>query len=62
LPRKSKSKLEEYRAKRDFEVTGEPAPGAKKSSGKPAFVVHKHDATRLHYDVRLEMVRATTPR
>src|SRR5207253_4776384 len=33
----------------------EPAPGAAEEHAKPTFVVHKHDATRLHYDVRLEM-------
>src|SRR2546430_10339964 len=47
--------LDEYRAKRDFAVTNEPAPGEAKPHAKPTFVVHKHDATRLHYDVRLEM-------
>src|SRR5438552_17230106 len=62
-PRKPQTKsaplrrnLEEYRAKRDFSVTNEPAPGtAQEEHAKPTFVVHKHDATRLHYDVRLEM-------
>src|SRR3954471_11356652 len=49
-------KLPEYEAKRDFGITPEPAPGtAKPSAEAPSFVVHKHDATRLHYDVRLEM-------
>ena len=48
-------KLPEYEQKRDFDVTPEPAPGAAAPGEKPAFVVHKHDATRLHYDVRLEM-------
>ncbi|MCA1827870.1 MAG: DNA ligase D [Myxococcales bacterium] len=47
--------LDEYRAKRDFSITNEPAPGAAPEHDKPGFVVHKHDATRLHYDVRLEM-------
>ena len=51
-------KLPEYEAKRDFAVTNEPAPGTAASSEKPSFVVHKHDATRLHYDVRLEMDQA----
>lgn len=45
--------LDEYRAKRDFTRTSEPqgSPGA--ASGN-IFVVQKHDATRLHYDFRLE--------
>jgi bifunctional non-homologous end joining protein LigD len=49
--------LEQYRARRDFRITGEPrgrkAPAAPKSAGG-IFVVQKHDATRLHYDFRLE--------
>jgi bifunctional non-homologous end joining protein LigD len=48
-------KLPEYEAKRDFAVTPEPPPGAVVPHTEPTFVVHKHDATRLHYDVRLEM-------
>jgi bifunctional non-homologous end joining protein LigD len=48
-------KLPEYEAKRDFKVTSEPAPGAVVPHDKPIFVVHKHNATRLHYDVRLEI-------
>jgi bifunctional non-homologous end joining protein LigD len=48
--------LEEYAAKRHFEKTPEPAP----STGKPKFAgnyfcVQRHDATRLHYDFRLEI-------
>jgi bifunctional non-homologous end joining protein LigD len=43
-----------YKAKRDFTVTREPAPGAASSTDAPVFVVQKHDATRLHYDFRLE--------
>jgi bifunctional non-homologous end joining protein LigD len=50
-----KRRLPEYEAKRDFAVTPEPAPGAVASHAEPTFVVHKHDATRLHYDVRLEI-------
>jgi bifunctional non-homologous end joining protein LigD len=49
--------LEQYRLKRNFRVTSEP-PGRKKPArahaGGGIFVVHKHDATRLHYDLRLE--------
>lgn len=48
--------LEEYRKKRDFDRTPEPAPPAelKKSAGKLSYLIQKHDATRLHYDFRLE--------
>jgi bifunctional non-homologous end joining protein LigD len=43
-----------YRARRDFERTAEPAPSEKKSGERLIFVVQKHDATRLHWDFRLE--------
>lgn len=48
--------LSRYRRKRDFLVTPEPAPAASKltASGDLSFVVQKHWASRLHYDVRLE--------
>ncbi|MBC8144156.1 MAG: ATP-dependent DNA ligase, partial [bacterium] len=47
--------LKEYRRKRDFKITNEPAPTAKaKGKGKPIFVIQEHHATRLHYDFRLE--------
>src|SRR5256885_16943399 len=49
--------LREYKAKRNFHRTQEPA-GKVHRQPKPralAFVVQKHDATRLHYDFRLEM-------
>jgi bifunctional non-homologous end joining protein LigD len=47
--------LRDYRKKRDFARTPEPAPAV--DSRRPpgaAFVVHRHEATRLHYDLRLE--------
>ncbi len=48
--------IDDYRKKRDFERTPEPAPGDAGVRGdEPVFVVHRHDATRLHYDLRLEM-------
>jgi bifunctional non-homologous end joining protein LigD len=47
--------LEEYVAKRKFEKTPEPAPGPTQSSEGHYFCVQRHDATRLHYDFRLEM-------
>jgi len=47
-------RLRDYRAKRDFAVTGEPAPGDPAASGGDRFVVQQHDATRLHWDLRLE--------
>ena len=46
--------LEEYKRKRRFEETPEPAPKLGKKSGH-RFVVQKHRATRLHYDFRLEL-------
>lgn len=49
--------LREYKAKRNFRRTAEPAGAARKNPSvkEPFFVVQKHDATRLHYDFRLEM-------
>src|SRR5260221_1888219 len=48
--------LDEYRRKRNPARTPEPAAGRRKGGGKqPVFVVQRHDARRLHYDLRLEM-------
>src|SRR5205085_8876318 len=44
-----------YRAKRDFTKTSEPKGGATRSAKGLRFVVQRHDATRLHYDFRLEL-------
>src|SRR3954451_6818344 len=49
--------LDEYAAKRRFEKTPEPPPSTRKSkpAAEPYFCVQRHDATRLHYDFRLEI-------
>jgi bifunctional non-homologous end joining protein LigD len=50
--------LAEYKRKRDFKKTAEPAGGKplpKKIKGASRFVIQKHAARRLHYDFRLEM-------
>jgi bifunctional non-homologous end joining protein LigD len=49
--------LSEYNRKRDPRETPEPFGGAKRGK-KPIFVVQRHDATRLHYDFRLEQAGA----
>ena len=51
----SQRRLRAYRAKRDLKKSGEPGGGAVASAELPRFVIQKHDATRLHYDLRLEM-------
>jgi bifunctional non-homologous end joining protein LigD len=48
-------RLRDYRAKRNFKATPEPAADAAGPAEPGAFVIQKHDATRLHYDVRLEL-------
>ncbi|MEP6603461.1 MAG: non-homologous end-joining DNA ligase [Spartobacteria bacterium] len=50
--------LTEYKRKRDFGLTAEPKGGKplpKALKGASRFVIQKHDASRLHYDFRLEM-------
>jgi bifunctional non-homologous end joining protein LigD len=49
-----KKKLDEYERKRDFKKTPEPT-GSQAATDEPIFVVQKHDASRLHYDFRLEI-------
>src|SRR5271168_3340644 len=46
--------LEAYRRKRNFKATAEPK-GREPLENSNIFVVQKHDATRLHYDFRLEL-------
>jgi bifunctional non-homologous end joining protein LigD len=48
-------KLTEYRRKRDFSRTREPEGGKRTKSSRLAYVVQKHDASRLHFDLRLEL-------
>jgi len=59
-----KGSLATYRGKRDFEKTAEPSGRAAVAAGGKAavaagaglrFVIQRHDATRLHYDFRLEL-------
>jgi bifunctional non-homologous end joining protein LigD len=47
--------LEKYKDKRDFSKTAEPKAGKSSDKNKLLFVIQKHDASRLHYDFRLEM-------
>lgn len=51
------AKLDVYDAKRDFHVTPEPPPGhpRARTAGPFTFMIHKHHARRLHYDLRLEL-------
>jgi DNA ligase D-like protein (predicted ligase)/DNA ligase D-like protein (predicted polymerase)/DNA ligase D-like protein (predicted 3'-phosphoesterase) len=51
--RKTPKQLESYSRKRTFEKTPEPSPAETVGHGN-AFVVHRHHASRLHYDLRLE--------
>jgi bifunctional non-homologous end joining protein LigD len=48
------SSLSAYHRKRDFHRTGEPR-GILLKKGRRRFVVHEHHATRLHFDLRLEL-------
>src|SRR5687768_4889137 len=47
-------RLSDYKAKRDFTRTREPEGKARKSGKKLRYLIQKHDASRLHYDFRLE--------
>jgi len=47
--------LVKYAQKRDFKKTAEPKAGRSKDKDHLMFVIQKHDASRLHYDFRLEM-------
>ena len=49
--------IEDYKRKRDFERTPEPKAGRARRprAAQNEFVVHRHEARNLHYDLRLEM-------
>jgi bifunctional non-homologous end joining protein LigD len=51
----SRDSLESYRSKRDFKKTPEPAGGKEEQLEHPIYVIQKHDASHLHYDLRLEV-------
>ena len=53
--RKRADPLATYNAKRDFAKTPEPSGKAQASADGNLFIVQKHDATRLHWDLRLEI-------
>src|SRR5947209_8844043 len=52
----ARRELTDYEAKRDFKATPEPSGKARKRrpTDAPRFVVQQHNATRLHWDLRLE--------
>jgi bifunctional non-homologous end joining protein LigD len=47
--------LKEYESKRRFDKTPEPEPSRRRKGSRLIFVVHKHAARALHYDLRLEL-------
>ena len=55
MPKKAEPLLSEYRRKRDFSKTAEPKGGKTAKTKKLGFVIQKHDARNLHYDLRLEL-------
>jgi bifunctional non-homologous end joining protein LigD len=53
--RKAPKRLAEYRKKRDFTRTAEPRGGRREAAAKLAYVIQKHAASHLHFDLRLEL-------
>jgi len=51
----TKDKLGRYRSARDFTRTAEPRDGGEPRPSDPRYVIQKHDASTLHYDLRLEI-------
>ena len=56
-PKRTREQLEEYRRKRDFRKTAEPSGDVEAAhpKGSLVFVIQKHAASHLHYDLRLEL-------
>ena len=55
MPKKKKNDLARYQDKRDFGRTPEPRGTPARARGRRlTYVIQKHDARRLHYDLRLE--------
>jgi len=54
MARNGPDPLATYKAKRDFTRTSEPAGSPESRTGGNLFIVQKHDATRLHWDFRIE--------
>ena len=49
-------RLAEYRRKRDFTRTREPKGASRRTASvRLAYVIQRHEATRLHFDLRLEL-------
>src|SRR4051794_731259 len=48
-------RLDKYKSMRDFTKTAEPSGGKAHIGKKPSFVIQKHAATALHYDVRFQV-------
>src|SRR5262245_59817652 len=53
--RKPRARLTEYRRKRDFTRTTEPRGGRRGAARKLAYVIQKHAARNMHFDLRLEL-------
>lgn len=51
----SSEQLREYQRRRDLDSSGEPAGGEPSVGDFPLFVIQRHEATALHFDVRLEI-------
>ncbi|MBX3227864.1 MAG: DNA ligase D [Labilithrix sp.] len=55
MKRDNEGSLSRYNTMRDFDVTDEPSGRIARTKSGRSFVIQKHDATRLHYDFRLEL-------